>query len=420
MKLLNFYFLLLVLLPFNAQASETRTRVIGHDSVRDNTDLFSFPSTAVNKNFVLVELGTSGQTQAYGLISHEANDNQFAIALSHEASLFTAPDYGSSVSVADAWLSQNTSNSNDNFLLPYPERPIDIIYARKVGKNSFGLGLSFANYVSKSDHDSGPKDMVKSEATQIGLTLGFSKLESAFPLDIALTAYLAGDLERNVESAASTRKNSYDESGQHFLFLARSINHKSHYALLRIESRKAKLTNETASADESATINESAINLSGGAILNPIKSTLVYAGLDFITIKSKGPTTSPSGENAVPSFASSDEEIKIDTNALGAAIGLETKVSESFGILGGLNYTLWGTITKDDNISSNEPTTKISIFETSDASLWALGLFYENNDLRIDASYANSFLFAGPYLISGNDRGGNAPLFTQLSLTYSL
>jgi len=408
-----------LLLSSHAFASETRTSVIGKNAVKDNTDLFLYPTSALDKEFVLAEIGTAGSTQAYGLISKKIGSGQLAVAFSHHSSLLTNQNYGAAVSLADAWLNGNTSNTNAAFLLPNPERPIDIVYALKMGKNRLGFGLSMAGYKSTSSNGSGPTASTTSEASQMVLNIGY-RLAGKNPLDISFKTTLVGDLSRKIKTAAGTTENSFDESTKRFALTVRSIKKRSHYGLIEIESRKPDLVNSTATTDKKAVIDETMINLSGGAILSPMETTLIYAGIGMSFLKSKGPVIPTAGAAAAPSFATTDDQVTIDTKAIGANIGLESKVSESFGIMGGMSYALWGRIVRTDKITANDPKTEVSITQTPDAALWALGLYYKADALRIDASYANSFLYAGPFFISGNARAGTAPMFTQISMTYAL
>jgi hypothetical protein len=87
--------------------------------------------------------------------------------------------------------------------------------------------------------------------------------------------------------------------------------------------------------------------------------------------------------------------------------------------MGGLRYVLWGESERTNKLAANEPKTEVSVTSTADAALASLGLFYQSGAFRADASFDDSFLFAGPFIVSGNARGGNSPLFTQISATYA-
>lgn len=116
-----------------------------------------------------------------------------------------------------------------------------------------------------------------------------------------------------------------------------------------------------------------------------------------------------------------DDTVSKSAKVLRASVSLETSATESFGVMGGMSYNIWGEVTTEDKVSSTDTVkTTESISETSDNTLWSLGMFYQVEKLRVDASYSKGFLYAGPYFISGDDKGGNQPLFGKLSVTYKI
>jgi hypothetical protein len=394
--------------------------VIGPNTVGDDTDLFLFPTSVMDREFVLVELGTAGSAGAYGVLAKKVGKGNLGVAISHQPSIFTSAVYAPGVSLVDSWTRGNTDNVNPAFLLPVPERPIDVVFAMPQGKNRLAIGLNFASYKSYLDNGAGPKNIVKSDADQLGFKLGY-QLMSEVPIEVSLGFSVIAKTRRVTETAAGKAENSYDEGGgKHISLAVRNLVQKKYYALARIEPRNPKLTANTPAVKKDAQISELAGSVAGGVILSPVDGTLIIAGGEFMSIKSKGPVTAGAGATAVPSFATNDNRVDLKADILAANAGIETKVSESFGALAGMRYNVWGNVVRNDKIATTAPKTETSINDTSDAVLCSLGLFYTAGLLRVDASFDDTFLFAGPYLVSGNARGGASPLFTQLSVSYSM
>lgn len=131
---------------------------------------------------------------------------------------------------------------------------------------------------------------------------------------------------------------------------------------------------------------------------------------------SKGPTITGQGESAVSSHVTSDEKADIKATVIAGALSGEAEVGGGFGAMMGMLYVLFGDITENDNTTGRRVRSERTVTETSDSSLWSLGMFWRADTLRVDASYGKEFLHNGPYLISGNS---TSPLFGRISARYA-
>jgi hypothetical protein len=323
----------------------------------------------------------------------------------------------------DEWLSKASSNTDSNAILPVPERPIDLIYASKIGGSSWGIRLTTANYIDKDKNDDGPTNTDSKKAEQLDLNLGYS---IGSTMDIGIFLGMMGSLKRETDNGTTETEDSYKrgtELGFAFRHLFKGAKAAPFYAL-SFSQRTPEVETKRGTQDESAKFSEKSIVVEGGTILKPMKNSSVGLSGVLINVESKGPIImagsgigSAGTTAANPSMLTNDSTVKRTTQALFARIGAEAPISGDFGILGGLQYAVLGTIKNKDAVTTNEPSSETSITETPDGGLWSLGLFFEKEKFRFDASYTKSFLHNGPNFVSGNQTN---PMLARISATLEI
>jgi hypothetical protein len=413
-----------------ALATESRMETLGNPvAVFDETDVFTYPARANDYDLALVELGRApdnddgakANAQAYGGILKKLGGSSVGVVLSREESLLSDPTLAGR-SLVDSWLAASVSNEDEKAILPAPERPIDIFFgAQAGGRSGWGTRLTYASYKNEQKATSGPTDEDKYSADQLDLFFGYSTGE-ANHFDLGVGLGVLGTLKHSDDSGGVENSDSFKRglelslSGRH---VARQSNGRSAYQL-QLLNRSPKVEAKRGGTSESAKFNEMAALLKGGYTLTPGKAVEVSADLGLLYISSKGPVIdggvgSSGSTAATPSMLASDEDVKRKTTALFTTLALETPIAGGVGLLGGMQYTIWGTIKTDDPISETE--TEQTVTQTSDFNLWSLGLFYELEALRVDATYRKAFLHAGPYFASGDETEN--PLM-RISASYKL
>lgn len=428
MQILAVAILFFALLPSPAFASETRMITLRHSpGLLDDTDVYEFPAVVTENSVALVELGTAGNSDVYGGAMKKFSGSGAGVVLSRDDTVMTHVS-ASQFSLVDDWLARSVSNTDKNALLPAPERPLDLFYGMRLGGGTaIGFRVATASYRDKAQKNDGPKDSHKKSADQ--LDLGFGMAIGSGPdvrTDLGLSLGVIGTLKSSTDTATVDTSNSFKrgpEIGLSFRNLGR-VGSNRRYVAARVLSRAPEVKADNGTKSESGKFSEKGANVEGGLVFLPQKQTSISLGLGFLTFQSKGPIIaansgvgSAGATAAVPSILTSDDKVRKTTNLLYSTLALETPVTDSFGILGGLEYNLYGTVKTKDDFDTGHPETEVSVEETPDVSLWSLGFFFQQEQLRVDASYTKKFLHSTPYLISGDPTEN---VLGRISLTYKI
>lgn len=417
----------LALASTSAFASETRTITLRHSpGLVDETDVYEFPSAITEYSLALVELGTAANSDVYGGALKKFGGTGTGLVLSRDDTVMTNVT-GQDFSLVDEWLSKTSSNTDAKAILPAPERPIDLFYGIAMGDMSLGFRVAAASYKDKEKKNDGPTDKKSKRAEQLdvgaGLTIGSGP---DVRTDIGLSAGIIGLLKTTTDTPTVDTTNTFKrgaEIGLSFRNLGR-LGSNRRFIAARALSRAPEVKADNGTKDESAKFSEKGAQVEGGIVILPAKQVSVSIGVGLLNFQSKGPIiTANSGIGssgttaATPSILTNDKKVKKTTNLLYSTMALEAPVSDSFGVLGGLGYNLYGSVKTKDDFTTGEPESETSIQETPDVSLWSLGFFFQQTALRVDASYTKKFLHSTPYLISGDPTPN---VLGRISLTYKI
>ncbi len=416
------------LLASAAHASETRMITLRHSpGLVDETDVYEFPGVVTEHQIALVELGTAGNTDVYGGALTKFGASGAGVVLSRDDSVMTNVS-ASGFSLVDTWLAKAADNDDAKAILPAPERPIDLFYGMAIGSGtSFGIRLSTASYRDKAKKNDGPTDKHNRKADQLDVGLGLSLGTGPdVRTDFGFSAGVIGNLKSTVDTATVDTSHSYKrgpEIGLSFRNLGKAGPNRR-FVAARLLSRTPEVKADNGTKDESAKFSEKGAQVEGGLVFLPQARTSISLGLGFLNFQSKGPIIAAnsgvgsSGTTAAtPSILTSDSKVKQTTNLLYSTLALETPVTEAFGVLGGLEYNLYGTVKTKDDFNTGEPESEVSVEETPDVSLWSLGFFVQQAALRVDANYTKKFLHSTPYLIAGDPTPN---VLGRISVTYKL
>jgi hypothetical protein len=417
---------LLLLLPAaRAAATETRTstlRSVG--GVVDETDVLRYPGAAPFHDVALVELGFVDDVGAYGGALKRLGSVSVGAIVSRDDSLFTRDALGDTSLVA-TYLEKTASNDATDAVLPEPERPVDLFFGLATGASSaFGLRLTTASFRDESKTSTGPRSADTRRADQLDLTAGYTILAPA-RIDLSLSLGLMGTLKSQQEAPGSKIVHKYRRGNELSLggrWIAAGGGAGKPYGEAVIGQRSPKVSSTVNGKDDDAKFAEKVISLEGGYLLTPAAGTTVAMGLGAVMLDSKGPVvTTGTGigtdKVAVPSHLASDDRVTKETKLIYASLATEAPVGAGVGLMGGLRYSLWGTVKTKDDFNQGQPRSEESVAETPDSALWALGLFYEAQALRADASFSKAFLHRGPYAVTGHTTEN---VFGRISVSYKI
>ncbi len=408
-------------------ASETRMLTLRNTpGLIDETDVFTYPAMITNYSIALIELGTAQDTEVYGGALKAFGDLSVGAVLSRDQTVMTDVG-GSSYSLVDDWLARAASNNDAKAILPAPERPIDLFYGMMLGSgSSFGVHLATANYRDNEKKTDGPTDKKMTKADQLDVGLGFSMQSGESRTDLGFEAGVMGTLKESHETATVTTSNSY-KRGPELTLAARNtgkVGQGRRYLSAKGVSRAPEVKADNGTKAESGKFSEKGANAEAGYVVLPSKGTSISMGLGLSYFVSKGPIIAANSgvgssgtTTAAPSVLTNDSKVKKTTNLLYTSLAVEAPVSEMFGLLGGLEYNLYGSIKTKDDFNTGKPQTETSVDQTPDVSLWALGFFFQQQALRVDASYSKHFLHSTPFLVAGDP---TKSVLGRISVTYKM
>jgi len=303
---------------------------------------------------------------------------------------------------------------------------VDLFFALGLGSSSaLGFRLTGASYRNKLSNTDGPTSTIDRRAEQLDLGIGYSQGTSS-RIDVALNASVVGKLKRKVETAVLTTENTYERKGEvaiDFRWIGSNGQTKP-FAAIGLAQREPKVTADPGTEKKTGKFDEKLVTLEGGVVVTPATGVMIAGAAGLGHLESEGPiiTTATgigagAGKPAIPSILASEDEVKKKTDVLYTSLSTEAMLAGGLGFLGGFQYRLWGEVKTEDDFSQGKPKTTESIDETPDSALWALGLLYKIEALRVDATLAKGFLHRGPHVVSGDETEN---MFARISMTYQL
>lgn len=415
-------------------ATETRVKTLGYNSgIEDETQVFTHPGQIGKYKVALIELGTSGNNEAYGAaMTNLGNGIHLGAALSRTDWLFTSSLAGhsslssmtstgssSAISLFDlyqyAMLDSATPLATRNAKLTAPARPVEFLLGFDIGMGTLGVRLAYADYKSKADQsNTGVSSSAKSTAQQTQLSVGLHS--GSFDVSVTVDPTSSQKESENTGGTETSTSLKGSNLGIDARWLG-SDTESSPYLSGKLVSRSFKVSGSAAGRSISSKFSDQLIVVEGGYVaMRDATGPKLFTGVQLTQNSSKGPTITGTGASAVPSYTASDESAKLDTTVVTANLGGEATIYGGLGLMAGMNYVVFGDVTQKDNTTNQNIKVTRSFTETSDDTLWALGVFYKAEALRIDASYSKQFLHNGPYLISG---AATAPLLGKISASYA-
>lgn len=393
-----------------AHATETRVQTLrGVGGIEDETLVFAYPGMISKYKVALVELGTAASTEAYAAAFTDVGGLSLGAAVSRTTWLFSNIQLGTSVSLFDryetAMLDLTTAVATRDPYLHAPFRPIELLAGFNIGAGTLGIRFSYADYKNKQDTQTGGVTTTTNQtAQQMELAVGFHT-DAVGPLDIALTLDPT-EAQKRTDSANSTESSTSVKGSSIMLVDVRWLSTdtaSSPYVKAKMLTRSYKASGTSGGRDFSGKFSDAVNTLEGGYVgIASNKTAKLFTGLELAQYSSKGPSVTGTGTKTVPSYLSNDESVKLDATVINGSLSGEADVAGGFGAMAGMKYVMFGDVTEKDNTTNKNLKTTVSFPETSDATLWSLGVYYKADALRIDASYAKDILYNGPNFISGN------------------
>ena len=435
--------LALVFLSVNsaAFATEARNNVLSNPAgLDDEVQVFTYPSLVNRYSLASAEWGNVGNNESYVVAFAQTSAGSFGVALSRDQSVFN-------------YFDPNTLTANDPDLVAKaighyslnskfaaretgiaPKRPIDLFFGLPLGEDKgFGVRLTLAGDTNETSTDTAGK--TTKDAQQADLTLGFHTPVATGRLDLALRAGILGKLENKVQPPNGAAKSSatYDRNLA-LRVSARFVEIKNAtlkpYYKGSLDWQAPDVKSEAAGKSESKKGRDLFFDAQAGALFAPKEGVQLNAGGGAFYFASEGPyalsaPATPGGltvDQAIQrglektTATTADGKTKRSGYGVLANLGAEALVTESFGAMTGVRYTLWGRLTTKDDFTAGKPKYTTNLAETTDNELWGFGLFYKREALRIDAAAeVRNFLHNGPHFITG---ATTAALLGQISGSY--
>lgn len=405
----------------SALASEVRVRSLAQPAgIDDEAMVFTYPSLVNRYSLAIAEFGTAGDQEAYVAAMTQTSAGSFGAAFSRDASAFNSLN-----------LATNSTNDNDfiasnfarySFARKYASnfgivarRPVDIFYGRPFGTDrGFGVRLTLAGDTNEVSTTGGKASQ---NAEQADLAFGYHMPVSTGRIDLGLSLGLLGKLENTTSPNVGTKTESTYERGVSARVSGRWVETQATtlkpYLKASLEYATPKLKATANGTTTSKKAKDLGFDAQGGVLVSPNERTQLNAGAGVFYLQSEGPfaLAAPANtaiEDAVRAGAETVTPVLTGPRATRKAYGLalnagaEALVTESVGVLTGVNYNVWGRIITKNKAAAGEPKYTTNLTETSDSDLWSIGLFYKRDALRIDAATAlKRFIHNGPHFITG-------------------
>jgi len=376
--------------------ADRRTSLMGNMLLIDRDDSFIYPQEMLRYNNSLsVDYGPSSGSGNALLIAGPNKGTAIGVALQRGDIMSPASGelsaLGGPTSLTDTLVGEGYRA---------PRTVADLMFAMKAGPGRFGLRLGLTGALASQDP--ADKDVDSEGQGQFGLrlSLGYTvKKLGNFVLD-----FVTDTSENLTDDKATLRAEGMMVHAGGRVYVARQKNFKIGI-LADVSYMSGANTQLTADKDPASTFTGISGSLGGGPVYHSdnkklkvaFSALLGYLSTETITEKNY------SGAPEESSLASST----IIFPAFNVAMEYMVRDWLAFrtGAVTGYNFS--GTEDQDENLT------------TDHGSLsglgWNAGVGFIMENLRIDATFTNDFLTAGPYFISGVNR--SAPLFSLISAT---
>lgn len=391
-------------------ATETRMQALGGMAgVTDESDVFKYPGLVSLQSFALIELGGINHGGAHG--GGIYSPMGLGLFLSRDQSVFTRTG-PMTASAAQDYLS--SSIGADDAQYRHPENPIDLFWGTPLGKKSaFGVRVTFADFIDKQSLTDNPADVYQRSSQQLSTQLGYS-MTGASQIDFGLGIDLIGKLKASSGEGASETSRDYQRKihlQPSFRNIVKTKSGSFAYAIEGIYSQSsAKLAAGTTS--ESMKLKETGISASIGQNLDLPEEVGTLSGqMRLSFLNSEAPTFDAGGQD---SFLTSDDKRKMTAYSLDATLAFEYDLLSYMGVMASMNPLIYGRTVDDNKIPADEPKTTTTL-TAADQSLFALGIYSEAGNFRLDAVYSSSLFYNGPNFLTGNT---SASFITRIGLAY--
>jgi hypothetical protein len=433
-----------------AQGSEVRVRALSAPAgIDDEAKVFLYPSLVTKYSLALAEFGTAADQEAYAMAIAKVSTFSLGAAISRDASLYSYFNPSSNWSDDNDFLSYNFANFSLNrrfasSMAAQPRRPVDLMFGMGLeGDKSFGLRLTLAGDTREVKGDSG-KSTGNSE--QVDVRAGLSMPASTGRMDLSLGLGVMGKQEVKVSPANGDANIERYERGLSVNASGRWVSTSAEKAKPFVKAgltwanpkTKAKGTNT-----KTKTGSELFLDAQAGYQYIPTEAVLLTGHGGAFYMKSEGnyalssalaaPAQPPVAGQPEPQAAAldlsgaqsgsyrvsavdSDEKAKVTGYGLAIGGGAEGLVTESVGLLVGMNYLVWGRVETKDGNSKDKSQYTTNLPETPDSGLWSLGMFYKRQSFRADGIMTlKRFVHNGPYFVTGT---ATAPIVAQFAASY--
>lgn len=404
-----------------AWASEVRVMTLAQPAgIDDEAMVFTYPSLVNRYSLALAEFGTAANQEAYVAAMTQTSAGSFGAAFSRDQSAFNSLN-----------LTTNSTNDNDfiasnfarySFARKYASnfgivarRPIDLFYGRPLETDKgFGVRLTLAG---DTNEVSTTAATTKKNAEQLDFAFGFHMPASTGRIDLGLALGILGKLENSTAPKTGDKTETTYDRGITARFSGRWVETQATtlkpYLKASLEYATPKLKVSAAGTTETKKSKDVGFDAQGGVLVAPNERTQLNAGAGAFFLQSEGPfaLAAPAGTAIEEALRAGTETVtpvltgpRATRKAYGLALnaGAEALVTESIGVLTGVNYMLWGRVVTKNKAGAGEPQYTTNLTETSDADLWSLGVFYKREALRFDAATAlKRFIHNGPHFITG-------------------
>lgn len=378
--------------------ADRRTALMGNMLLTDRDDSFIYPQEMLKYNNSLsIDYGPSSNSGNALLIAGPTKVMAIGVALGRGDIMNPALAGGTELAALGNAGSLSTSLVGNSYRTP--KNVADLLFAMKSGPGRLGVRLGIVG--AKAYVEPGAKDADSSGQGQLGFrfSAGYTmpKLGN-FVLDIV------SDTSENITNEKATQR----ATGTQVHLGARAYPVRKDAfkigVLADINYLAGADTDLTDKDDKAKEFSSFGIMLGGGPVYTSKNKKLKVAFQGILGYTSETAVPDNSGKNNITTTS--------DTMFPGFNVSMEYMIRDWLAFRSGaMNYYHFETVTSetaaDDDVTSNHG---------EEAGFgWSAGLGFIMENMRIDATFSNDFLTAGPYFISGVNR--NAPMFTLLSAT---
>lgn len=384
--------------------ADRRTSLMGNMLLIDRDDSFIYPQEMLKYNNSLsIDYGPGSGSGNALLIAGPNKGMAIGIAL-HRGDIMS-PIGGSTylTGFAEAGaIGEATSLSNSLVGTNYrtPRTVADLMFAMKAGAGRFGLRLGVTGALSSQTPDD--KDAESTGQAQLGFRV--SAGYTINKLGSVVLDFVTDTSENLTDEKATLRSEGMMVHAGGRFFFAKQKNFKIG-ALADVSY--ASGTDSQLTVDQKPALNFTSMSAMFGAgpVYNSDNKKLKVA---FHAVLGYNSTSSELEKN----YDGAPDDSSNSTSSVifpGFNVAMEYMLRDWLALrTGALSYYNFdGTADQDDNLTATHG--------DQAAFGWNAGLGFIMDNMRIDATFSNDFLTAGPYFLSGVNR--SAPMFLLLSAT---